>query len=121
MLITFIKRILKIVFLTKLNIELYFNVIVIVQKIVNRCFCVVKMQNKFFQRNFYLLNFLLMNLKQINQRTNLKKLLEYIDDSIKQMNAGLINVKNNLESKLLNSTLESQFINFKIKKTKILR
>lgn len=58
-----------------------------------------------------------MNSKQINQCSNLKKLFECINDSIKQINADSINIKNDFESKLLNLTSKSQFMmNFNIKK-----
>lgn len=54
----------------------------------------------------------------MNQRMNLKKLLECVDDSIKRMNANLINIKNDFECKLLKSTSEFQFMNLNIKENK---
>lgn len=115
---TFTKRILKNEILAKSDIESYYDAIVIAQKIVDRCFCMIGMQNKFIRQNFYLLNFLLMNLEQINQRTNLKRFLECIDGPIKRMNADLINIKNDLKCKLLNSIPKPQLIKPSIKENK---
>ena len=113
---TFIERILKSGILTKSDIELYFNVVVIAQKTIDRCFRIVEMQNKFIRQNFYLLNSLLMNLEQINQRTDLKRLLECIDGSIERMSEDLVDIKDDLENKLLNSTSKPQLMSLSIKK-----
>ena len=114
----FTERILKNAFLTKSDIESYFDAIAVAQETVDCCSYMIEMQNKFVWQDLYLLNFLLMNLKQINQRINLKKLLECIDDPIEQINANLANIKDDFDCKLLNSTLKSQLIGPNIKKNR---
>ena len=83
----FTVRRLKSVFLEKSDIESFFDAIATAQDIVDRCSRVVGMQGKLTRQNFYLLNSLLMNLEQINQRTDLKRLLECIDGPIERMSA----------------------------------
>ena len=115
---TFTERILKSGILAKSDIESYYNAIAIAQEIVDRCSCMIGMQGKLIRQNFYLLNSLLMNLEQINQRKDLKRLLERIDGPIERMSANLINIKDDLECKLLNSIPKSQLIRPSIKENK---
>lgn len=115
---TFTERILKSGILAKSDIESYYNAIAIAQEIVDRCSCMIGMQGKLTRQNFYLLNSLLMNLEQINQRTDLKRLLECIDGPIERMSANLINIKDDLECKLLNSIPKPQLIRPSIKENK---
>ena len=56
-----------------------------------------------------------MNLEQINQRMDLKKLLEYIDGPTKRMSADLVKIKDGFECKLLKSTSEPQLMSLSIK------
>ena len=56
-----------------------------------------------------------MNLGQINQRMDLKGLLECIDDPIERMSTDLVNIKDVFECKLLNSTPKPQLISLSVK------
>ena len=72
--------------LEKSDIESHFGAIATAQETVDRCSYVVGMQGKLARQDFYLLNSLLMNLGQINQRMDLKRLLECINGPIERMN-----------------------------------
>lgn len=65
--------------LAKSDIELYFSIIAITQETVDRCSCVVGME------------------EQINQRINLKKILECIDGPIKRMSTDLKGISDSFQ------------------------
>ena len=112
---SFTVRRLKSGFLAKSDIESFFNAIAIAQETVDRCSCVVGMQGKLARQDSYLLNSLLIKLGQINQHKDFKRLLECIDGPIERMNADVVNIKDDLECKLLNSTPEPQLMSLSIK------
>ena len=95
-------RILKSGLLAKSHLESYFDEITAAQENVDRCSSMVGMQGKLARKEFYLQSSLLINLERLNQRMDLKKLL-------------------NCECRLLNSILESQLTSLASKRTVILR
>jgi hypothetical protein len=98
---TFTARILQSGLLAKSDIESYFGAIATAQETVNRCSCIVGMQGKPARQDVYLLHPLLMNSEQINQRLDLKRLLECIDGPIERMSVDLESIKDGFECKLL--------------------
>ena len=101
--------------LAKSDIESYFGAIATAQVTVDRCSCMIGMQGKPARQNFCLLNSLPMNLEQINQRMDLKRLLECMNGPIERMSANLESIKDDFECKLLKSTSESQLMSLSIK------
>jgi hypothetical protein len=112
---TFTVRRLKSGLLAKSDIESYFGAVATAQETVDRCSCLVGMQGKPARQDVYLSHLLLMNSEQINQRMDLKRLLECIDGPIERMSADLESIKDGFECKLLNSTPEPQLMSLSIK------